>query len=186
MVRFGTVKCFFSQEEKRYGFIEVEGDDAADVHFHADNYCDCSNRATWLDREPRIGDRVAFKMDEARTRRPKASLWTYESEYRPRLKIGEPLRLRLDHLPVIGREELQLDDVCVGSLDVEGSWGRGPRETWIDIVLRTRTGELFQFPCWEGELGGDSSDLPLMRSPEGLSIKLPKRKKVVIDPAKAA
>lgn len=186
MVRFGTVKCFFSQEGKRYGFIEVDGDlDGAGVFFHADDHCDCSG-SNWLEREPRIGDRVAFKMDEARKQRPKASLWTYEKDYRPRLKIGEPLSLRLEHLPAIGHYDLTDDDVCVGSLDVDGDWGRGSRTTWVEVILRSSTGELFQLQCWEGEFGGETTSDRAYRYVPELEVETPKRKRIVIDPAKEA
>ena len=61
--------------------------------------------------------------------------------------------VQLQDIPYIGRDEIVDSDMSVGGFD-GGGFGFGPRVSWLEIIYRRATNEIFKIGCWDGERGG--------------------------------
>jgi len=81
--------------------------------------------------------------------------------------------VKLRDIPRIYLEGLRPGDLYVHEIKDVGRVGFGPRVTWVEIILRPSTGELFQLHCWDGEEGNYQSDYAMLsgKLPDGVTIQ---------------
>ena len=158
----GTVKFFNNTSDKLFGFIETED---GDVFFHFNNGPDGNTRM------PRKGDRLAFEVKPS-PRGPKATAWVFEEKATIRINPKKPAIINWKAIREIGEKDLQAGDLSVEYIDDAGmgGFGCGPRISWVEIIFRPSSNELFRIDCWDGENGGCSPDLPRAPLPAGITI----------------
>ncbi|NQV12234.1 cold shock domain-containing protein [Candidatus Uhrbacteria bacterium] len=162
-MKYGHVKFFDSRDNKRFGFLLIDGGEG-EVFFHLNDYVAPDNSMRGAKSMPKQGDRLVFKKTDGSQGRSKASPWCFANEMPVTVaKTGKTVANIHDMRVVDSAHHVQENDLRVASFD-GGYGGYGPRVCWREIVFRPKSGELFLAECWDGEEGGFEPRLPSDRS----------------------